>query len=175
MLWNHRTPPCSLSSNGEISSRSGLPEVSHHTTSHLHAQKCLGYFSSHPFVTCCKFQSRELNPGCSILKCQNLPVHHNGQWCCCQKSLIFSRKQEAKHWRQDICPPPFLATALIYRLCNLVKVAQWKKHLCIILNRQQNLNFLFLSLCILTLFLKTILLSFWVTGSQLSQCFEVKN
>ena len=51
-----------------------------------------------------------------------------------------------------------------------VKVARWKKRLFIILNIQQNLNFLFLSLCVY-LFVNC----FWVTGSQPSQCFVVRS
>ena len=47
-----------------------------------------------------------------------------------------------------------------------VKVAWWKK-LWYINSHTAKYNFIFLSLF--------VLLSFWVTGSQLSQCFEVRN
>ena len=49
------------------------------------------------------------------------------------------------------------------------EVAQWKKRLCICSRHTANLNFLFLSLCVCLPF--KVLLSFLVTGSQLSQLF----
>ena len=51
-------------------------------------------------------------------------------------------------------------------------MALWKKRICLILNIQQNLNFVFSVFISLE---RTALLSFWVTGIQLNQCFAVRN
>ena len=54
----------------------------------------------------------------------------------------------------------------------LIKVqARWKKRLCIILNIQQNFDFLFLSICV---YLLSLELSFSVF-ELLGQCFAVRN
>ena len=71
------------------------------------------------------------------------------------------------------CHKATLAIQLLkYRLevqMGFSEVAQWKKRLCICSRHAANLNFLFLSLCVCLPF--KVLLSFLVTGSQLSQLF----
>jgi hypothetical protein len=51
-----------------------------------------------------------------------------------------------------------------------LKVTRWMKRLCIILNIQQNLNFLFMSFCVHRF--KNRPSQFLI---QLSQCFSVRN
>lgn len=56
-------------------------------------------------------------------------------------------------------------------LITTVKVARWKICLCRILNTQQNYNqgWIFYSCHSVFTFLRTVLFSFWITGSQLVQ------
>ena len=56
----------------------------------------------------------------------------------------------------------------------LAKVSWWKNCLYICSHDTANINYLFLSLHVYT-FQRMVLLSFQVTGSQLSQCFAVRN